>query len=362
MNFPEPKQLAEQLLIDVYALCQPEGRMVGSQGHTVAEAFLSRRLSEVGCEPYAGVSFALPYIAEAFNDAGDLHEHQFTNLIGVVPGSDRNLPPILVGAHYDSVIDAPCADDNGAAVAITLAIAEAAVKAGGLERDLIVAIFDAEEPPYFCTPSMGSIRCYEDQLDQRGVQFALIFDLVGHDVSVPKEYLPILDGMLGPIGRDVPQAIIKNFVFVMGSESHVELPRIAAQATVPDDLKMLATLNKYVGDMSDHGVFRRNGIPYLFFSCGRWEHYHRVTDTPEKLNYNKMACIAQLAGTILERTSHETLTGTAVGDHSLEFEIQTLKKAFGMALPFIQQVLGMESLETRADIEKIVDAITTLGI
>ena len=231
-----------------------------------------------------------------------------------------------------------------------------------MERDLIVAIFDAEEPPYFCTPSMGSIRFYEDQLDQRGVQFALIFDLVGHDVSVPKEYLPILDGMLGPIGRDVPQAIIKNFVFVMGSESHVELPRIAAQATVPDDLKMLATLNKYVGDMSDHGVFRRNGIPYLFFSCGRWEHYHRVTDTPEKLNYNKMACIAQLAGTILERTSHETLTGTAVGDHSLEFEIQTLKKAFGMALPFIQQVLGMESLETRADIEKIVDAITTLGI
>ena len=125
---------------------------------------------------------------------------------------------------------------------------------------------------------------------------------------------------------------------------------------------MLATLNEYVGDMSDHGVFRRNGIPYLFLSCGRWEHYHRTTDTPEKLNYEKMALIAQLGATILEDTSNVTLSETSFGDHSLEFEIQTLKQALGLALPIIQQHLGMETLETRADIKKIVDAITTLGL
>ena len=32
---------------------------------------------------------------------------KFTNLVGVIPGKDRSLPPILVGAHYDSVIDSP---------------------------------------------------------------------------------------------------------------------------------------------------------------------------------------------------------------------------------------------------------------
>jgi hypothetical protein len=31
--------------------------------------------------------------------------------------------------------------------------------------------------------------------------------------------------------------------------------------------------------MSDHGIFRENGVPYLFLSCGRWPHYHRDTDT-----------------------------------------------------------------------------------
>ena len=260
------------------------------------------------------------------------------------------------------MIAAPCADDNGAAVAITLAIAEAVASSGGLAQDLIVAIFDAEEPPYFCTPSMGSIRFYEDQLDQRGVQFALIFDLVGHDVTFPTEYLPILSEMLGQIGSQAAQDMIKNFLFLMGSESHIELPTIAARASESNAITMLATLNEYVGDMSDHGVFRRNGIPYLFLSCGRWEHYHRTTDTPEKLNYEKMALIAQLGATILEDTSNVTLSETSFGDHSLEFEIQTLKQALGLALPIIQQHLGMETLETRADIKKIVDAITTLGL
>ena len=362
MKFPALKQLAGNLQADVFELCQPSGRMVGSPGHVDAEQLLLRRLSEVGCKPYANDSFELPYVAEGFNEAGEICEHQFINLIGVVPGTNRDLAPILVGAHYDSVIAAPCADDNGAAVAITLAIAEAAASSGGLERDLIVAIFDAEEPPYFCTPSMGSIRFYEDQLDQRGVQFALIFDLVGHDVTFPAEYQPILSDILGPVGSQAAQAMIKNFLFVMGSESNIELPRIAATAAESNAITMLATLNEYVGDMSDHGVFRRNGVPYLFLSCGRWEHYHRPTDTPEKLNYDKMALIAQLAATILADTSKVTFSGTCDNDHSLEFEIQTLKQALGLALPMIQQHLGMETLETRSDIKKIVDAITTLGI
>ena len=224
MKFPEPKQLVKNLQADVLELCQPSGRMVGSLGHIDAEQLLLRRLSEVGCKPYANDSYELPYIAEGFNEAGEICEHQFLNLVGVVPGTNRDLPPILVGAHYDSVIAAPCADDNGAAVAITLAIAEAVASSGGLARDLIVAIFDAEEPPYFCTPSMGSIRFYEDQLDPRGVQFALIFDLVGHDVTFPDEYLPILSEMLGPIGSQTAQDMIKNFLLLMLSLIHISEP------------------------------------------------------------------------------------------------------------------------------------------
>jgi hypothetical protein len=37
----------------------------------------------------------------------------FCNLVGVIKGRNPRLAPILVGAHYDSAIAAPCADDNG---------------------------------------------------------------------------------------------------------------------------------------------------------------------------------------------------------------------------------------------------------
>ena len=362
MNLPELKQLAENLKSDVYELCQPEGRMVGSQGHKVAEDFLLRRLKEVGAQPYSGESFELPYLAEAFSESGQVGEHQFLNLVGVIPGTNRDLPPVLVGAHYDSVIAAPCADDNGAAVAITLALASAVANAGGLERDLIVAIFDAEEPPYFCSPSMGSIRFHDDQLDHRGVHFALIFDLVGHDLEIPEEYLSLLDEVLGPESRSVALEMVKNFVFMMGAESHGDLPGLVSYTAIPEELRLVATLNDYVGDMSDHGVFRRAGVPFLFLSCGRWEHYHRVTDTPDRLSYEKMALIAQLSASILQRTAHESLDGSTVGDHSLDFEISTMKESFGMALPLILKQIGLEKLETRSDVKKIVDAVASLGV
>ena len=39
---------------------------------------------------------------------------------------------------------------------------------------------------------------------------------------------------------------------------------------------MQPLLNRYVGDLSDHHVFRVNKRPYLFLTCARWEHYHEV--------------------------------------------------------------------------------------
>src|SRR6185295_15106831 len=34
-------------------------------------------------------------------------------------------------------------------------------------------------------------------------------------------------------------------------------------------------------------------IPFLFLTCGRWRHYHTPADTPEKLDYDKIAATAR---------------------------------------------------------------------
>lgn len=249
--------LESQLRADVTALATPAGRMVGSPGHSEARRFLCARMAELRLERYGGVpDYPLRY---------EQGEQEFFNLVGVLPGVDRQARPILLGAHYDSVIDTPCADDNAAAVAITLAVAEL-LRETPLPRDVIVAFFDAEEPPYFLSQAMGSVRFVLDQMDSRGVGFALIQDLTGHEIDVP--FLPAtIAGVLLPR--------IKNLLFMTGAESHPALPEAVGGCLPGDGLSLVATLNEYVGDMSDHHIFRTLGLPYLFFSCGRWEHYHR---------------------------------------------------------------------------------------
>jgi len=54
--------------------------------------------------------------------------------------------------------------------------------------------------------------------------------------------------------------------------------------------------------LSDYAPFQRRSVPFLFLTSGRWQHYHTPNDTPEKLDYPKMAATARW----LERFVRET--------------------------------------------------------
>lgn len=68
-----------------------------------------------------------------------------TNVIGVLPGRDRNLPAVLLMSHHDTVWGSPGAADDTAGVAVSLEVARAIKAGGGATRDLIVLVTDAEE-------------------------------------------------------------------------------------------------------------------------------------------------------------------------------------------------------------------------
>jgi Peptidase family M28 len=320
---------------EVEALALPAGRVVGTPGHERARRHLEDRLRALDLSPYQGETIALPYRASG---------EDFCNLIAVARGRDRTLAPILIGAHYDSVIAFPCADDNAAAVAIALSAGEH-FRRQPVERDVIIALFDAEEPGYFRTAAMGSIRFYEDQRRAQGFHAALIMDLVGHDVPLPS---PELEHVAPHFSQ---------LLFLTGAESHPALPAVVRDSRVLE-LPVVATLNRRVGDMSDHGVFRSHGVPYLFLSCGRWAHYHQPSDTPDRLNYEKMGRIrdylARLAqsldGTTLypagERPGHEVDT-TA-------FEIALINEALGeKGMRMLLSAIGLSRLETTAHLDAL---------
>jgi len=160
---------------DVKELATDMGRAVGTAGHEAARRYIVDRLGSIGVEPYLPQGFGAGYEGDAFYDLGrsmypeeDLDDvsqrgtQDFCNLLAVLPGEDTSLTPVLLGAHYDAVEGTSGADDNAAAVAVLLEVS-ASLKREQLRRSVIFAFFDAEEPPHFLLPSMGSIRFFEDQ-------------------------------------------------------------------------------------------------------------------------------------------------------------------------------------------------------
>ena len=286
---------------DVNALVTDSGRFTGSQGHTEAKQYLIDRLSTLSVEPYKGEGFEIGYHASG---------QDYSNVVAIIEGKDPDLAPVLLGAHYDAVEGTPGADDNAAAVAILLDIA-GKLEPHTFRRSVIFAFFDAEEPPNFLSTSMGSIRFFEDQRED-DIHCAIIMDLVGHDV---------------------PMQGFEDLVFVTGMESHPGLADTIESVLPFDGIRVLPLLNEYVGDLSDHHIFRVNEVPYLFLSCGIWAHYHRDTDTPDKLNYSKAGTISELVASLAEDISSRSLVSPLDGYDTSEIEARYINETLAAMLP-----------------------------
>lgn len=312
--------MLDRLRADVCKLALPHGRLPGTHGHAEARSYLLERIGELALEPYAHGRYEFPYAAG---------EIKLVNVLARLPGVRRSLPPILIAAHYDTCGAMPGADDNASAIAIAFALV-APLRERALHRDVIFAFFDAEEPPHFLTPTMGSTYYYEHQRDEP-IHCAIVLDLMGHDVPIPG---------------------YEDMLFVLGMESEKDLAAVIQKTPLPDGLRVAAVPNHFIGDMSDHHVFRIHERPYLFFSCGQWEHYHLPTDTPEKLNYAKMQRMTKYVADVVTAVSTEPLIGPFEGYDAVPAEL-ALMRTHAAELAASMNF----ALESRGDLQRFIEAL-----
>ncbi len=137
----EEKKLQGELRTDVQQLGGKIGeRNLDRYPQLLASAdYIERELTRAGWKPR--------------RDEFDVRGHKVWN-IAVLPG--RSPDVVLIGAHYDSVVGAPGANDNGSGVAALLALARRAVGQPN-EHSLRFVAFVNEEPDYFQTGEMGSL-------------------------------------------------------------------------------------------------------------------------------------------------------------------------------------------------------------
>ena len=140
-------------------------------------------------DPYlasGGHFFVKEYIRQQLEQWGEVETHEFElkgskyqNLILNLPSEqNKNLPPILIGAHYDAVPGTPGADDNATGVAALLELASA-FATNPPRYPLQLVAFDLEECLVFERESysLSGSRAYANYLYQKKQPLRLMFSL-----------------------------------------------------------------------------------------------------------------------------------------------------------------------------------------
>lgn len=219
-------------------------------------------------------------------------------------GSDPAAGMIVVGAHYDSVQDCPGANDNGTGVAAMLALARRFAKTHPA-RTLRFVAFPGEEPPTFDTDAMGSVA-YARACRANGETVAAMLSLetLGCYSDAPgsqKFPLPLL-GLVYPNRGD--------FLTFVGNLSSASLVRRAIgafreHARFPSEGAALPSWVPGVG-WSDHASFWKEGYPAIMVTDTapfRYPHYHLPTDTPDRVDYERLARVVHGLAAVVEQIS-----------------------------------------------------------
>jgi hypothetical protein len=230
----------------------------------------------------------------------------YQNVVARRRGSDPSKGVVVIGAHYDAYREFPGADDNASGVAVLLELARTLPQAQAT-RDRYLVAFSTEEPPYFGSDSMGSYVFAKSLLDQgRGVERMLALDMVGYFSDLPRsQSLPAR--VLRPLYPDRG-----DFIAVVGdirsgrSISRTKRGIIATGAIPVHSFRAPAALVPPVL-WSDHLSFRKLGFPAAQITDTafmRYTRYHTPADTPDQLDYERMARLVEaLHGVLWESES-----------------------------------------------------------
>ncbi len=279
---PEIKTLAADLEKHVRVLAEQIGDRNMSQFDKLEEAakYVEGQLAATGIQPQS-----LPY---------ELNGLRPRNIELELPGGGPHAGEIVVvGAHYDSVRSpggCPAANDNGSGVAALLELARA-FKSRPHDRTLRFVAFVNEEPPWFQTERMGSL-VYAKHCRESGdnIAGALVMDTIGcynddagsqrYPLGILKAFYPTRGDFIALIGNIGSRSLVRGCVGSFRANAQFPCEGIAAPESIPG-----------IG-FSDHWSFWRAGYPALMITdtaMFRYLHYHSAQDTPEKIDYDRVA-------------------------------------------------------------------------
>jgi len=261
---------------------------------------------------YKQLAAAAGYVRATFTRCGyEVRRHQYEvggqvceNVEVEVRGRGEPEDILLIGAHYDSVQRCPGANDNGTGVAAVLALARAFTNVSPSWTVRFVA-FTNEEPPFFRSSRMGS-RVYARRCRERNEKIRLMLSLetIGYYSDEPNS-----QGYPFPFSFFYPSTA--NFIAFVSNMEHASwvkhlLTAFRRHAQFPSEGGALWEWIPGVA-WSDHWSFWKEGYPAVMVTDtapNRYPYYHTAADTPDKVDFARMARVVSGLQRVLAEMAH----------------------------------------------------------
>ena len=277
-----------------------EGRETGQKGQKMAADYIMNHFKNIGVPPYKRKSYYQKFRVKNGRHickCDDCDVDFLKKIIGVnkwikgenvlayIEGTDLKDELIVITAHYDHLGKHEektfnGADDDGSGTVAAMEIAEAfmlAKKEGnGPRRSILVMCVSGEEKGL-----LGS-KYYTDNpiYPLENTVANLNIDMIGRvdDWHENGDYIYLIGAdRLSQELHDISEQVNEEFV-------GLELDYTFNEEDDP---------NRYYY-RSDHYNFSKNNIPVIFYFNGVHEDYHKVTDTVEKIDFEKIQTITRL--------------------------------------------------------------------
>jgi len=210
--------------------------------------------------------------------------------LGLEKEIKKRLPPIVIGAHYDTVPGSPGADDNATGVAVLLELARD-IASAPLKYPVQLVAFDMEEYGYLGS----SHHAAKYKQEQKSIRLMISLEMLGfcnhnpNSQSYPaglKYFYPNSGNFIALIGtlRTVPDLINFSGKIRKSGQPCEWLPVPNRGLIVPDTRR------------SDHVPFWDNGYPAIMVTDTanmRNPHYHQASDRIETLDLDFLAGVCR---------------------------------------------------------------------
>lgn len=280
---------AEELSAQLHFIASDffQGRKAGTNAERAVAHYLASYYKGHGIPPLNGIvtsnldTYFQPFEISIPNNSG-----KSQNVLAFIKGTQLKDEVVILVAHYDHLgADTSLAGDsifNGAAddASGTVALME-----------LAEAFLDAKERGLNINRSILFLHAGAEEIGVLGSNFFV------RNSPVPLGKIKAVINLDGVGGTDKPGADnASNYVYLLHNDSTsqplAELTKhLNSSYEIELDILKPDNPQRY---NSDHKPFEYELIPSIYFSSGLTEHYHKVSDEPETIDYNHMAKIVKL--------------------------------------------------------------------